>query len=198
MNRTAIIFAAINVLMGVTMLVLKGWVAAIYVLIVGPQSMLSLSTIVFGVSGIKRFGWQTRQGLWCWTVLLVGLYGAYTTYDVTGGTLRPPVVYSAVALAYGVAGVAYLIFTWIRSPLWSLLDERGFTSLLPRWVLADCVIEFFVKGSPWAGSVLTGVALMGCLSILPRIERVLYATKTPPVRRSSSWQARIEKDAQRE
>lgn len=62
-KRAAIIFVAIYSLALVTMFVLKGPFAAIYVMVVSASSMSCLCMIVFGVIGIRRFG-QSRQELW--------------------------------------------------------------------------------------------------------------------------------------
>jgi hypothetical protein len=138
----------------------------IYVVVGITLSLGAVTMIALGVQGIKRFGWNSRRGLWWWNPILAGLYGAYVMYDITGGRLRPLPIYGAIGLASGLAIVGAFLGVRSRWP-----DPPKRIGALIRNVIVACVVELIVTSRQLAGSVFIGLALLAYLFVLLGIDR---------------------------
>jgi CHASE2 domain-containing sensor protein len=115
----------------------------LFVVIVAVPSMGACIMLVRGVQGIRQFGWNSPHGVWYWSMVLAGLYGAYVTSHlvdarplaltavaiglVGGGLLSvavkprwptrtPGVARSALILAFTLGILVWLVVTSTRYP----------------------------------------------------------------------------------
>lgn len=89
----------------------------IAVFIIAAPPLVTVSTLVLGVTGIKYFGWKTRYGLMSLNITVLGLYGPYPAY-LTYRWVRPSPFSIAVFVLGLFGGLVFGLFMTSRLPRW--------------------------------------------------------------------------------
>lgn len=136
-------------------------------LLVAVMSAATLMSLVRGAQGIKRFGWNSRRGLWYGYGILVGLYIAYITSHFTYGG---PV--SMIAVTIGLAGGGLLL---------GLVRPQRPTSL-SGWPGASlsALILACILGIVWVIAPRPEQLLKGGVALLAFSFVVLFITRVHP------------------
>lgn len=144
-------------------------------LLIAIMSAATLMSIVRGAQGIKRFSWNSRQGLWYGYWILVGLFGAYIVSQLVHSDHV-----SMIAVAAGLAGGGLLLGLARPWQPTSLSRRSGAISIL---ILA-CLLGVMWKIAPGPQQLLEGGIALLAFSFV-----VLFVTRVHPEGGGHRWEA---------